>query len=48
MDDLTKLLDHLSQKPVYGSDEYRDWIKHGDFVRFLQTLVGLKEIGSSD
>ncbi|MBU2053853.1 MAG: hypothetical protein ABIJ35_04950 [Acidobacteriota bacterium] len=44
MNDLTKLLYHLSQKPVYGSEEYRDWIKQDDFVRFLQMLPNLNEI----
>jgi len=44
MNDLTKLLYHLSQKPVYGGEEYGNWIKQDDFVYFLQTLVGLKEI----
>ena len=44
MDDLTKLLDHLLQKPVYGSDEYRDWIRQDDFVRILQMLPNLNDI----
>ena len=33
MDDLTTLLDHLLQKPVYGSDEYGDWVGHGVSVK---------------
>jgi hypothetical protein len=44
MDDLTKLLDHLTQKPVYGSGEYKAWIKQDDFVRFLKVLPNLNEI----
>lgn len=44
MDDLRELLDHLLQKPVYGSDEYRDWIGQDDFVRILQMLPNLNDI----
>ena len=44
MNVLTEQLAHLSRKREYGSEEYKKWIAQTDFVRFLQTVVSLKEV----
>jgi hypothetical protein len=43
MNVLTKQLAHLSQKPEYGSEKYKNWVEQDDFVRFLQTLASLND-----
>jgi hypothetical protein len=42
--DLIKRLANFSQKPEYGTDDYKTWVEQDDFVDFLQTLPLLKDI----
>jgi hypothetical protein len=44
MDNLIKELAHLSHKPEYGSEEYKNWIDQDDFVHFLQAIPSATDV----
>jgi hypothetical protein len=44
MDILIEQLGRLSHKPEYGSEEYKNWVKQDDFLRFLQVIPGANDI----
>ena len=44
MDILIEQLGRLSHKPEYGSEEYKNWVKQDDFLRFLQVIPGATDV----
>lgn len=44
MDILTARIATLSQKPEFGSDEYKKWVEQDEFVQFLRAVPSLDEM----
>jgi hypothetical protein len=44
MDIFIKQLAHLSHKPEYGSEGYKNWVEQDDFVRFLQAIPRASDV----
>lgn len=44
MDIFIEQLTHLSHKPEYGSEEYKNWVGQDDFVHFLQAIPSAADI----
>jgi hypothetical protein len=44
MDILTSHITNLSQKPAFGSDEYKKWVEQDEFVQFLRAVPRMDEM----